>query len=214
MPSNRPGGCTQHASQMQSYHHMTESCMAQFVICAVCLGNQQSGSNSPVGVSLTHDLACRAEGHTGGKYHFPEAPNVAEHHVLSTCIGQLTRDFKHTRLDFAIVEEDGVKKLKVDCHLGKRKSLAVMRTVTSHIQNLFTGVSKVRPRCLLFEPLSCFPPVVHHRAGSAGAVALPCLPCPGRLQMCFLQELSASLSCQPFLPGHRCYDCCSKLRAA
>lgn len=57
--------------------------------------------------------------------------------------GQLTRDFKHTRLDFALVEEDGVKKLRVDCHLGKRKSLAVMRTVTSHIQNLFTGVSKV-----------------------------------------------------------------------
>jgi large subunit ribosomal protein L9e len=56
--------------------------------------------------------------------------------------GQLTRDFKHTRLDFAIVEEDGVKKLRVECHLGKRKSLAVMRTVTSHIQNLFTGVSK------------------------------------------------------------------------
>ena len=67
-------------------------------------------------------------------------------HVLSTCAGQLTRDFKHTRLDFAIIEEDGVKKLKVDCHLGKRKSLAVMRTVTSHIQNLFTGVSKVRLR--------------------------------------------------------------------
>jgi Ribosomal protein L6 len=63
------------------------------------------------------------------------------------CAGQLTRDFKHTRLDFAIVEEDGVKKLRVDCHLGKRKSLAVMRTVTSHIQNLFTGVSKVRLCC-------------------------------------------------------------------
>jgi len=36
-----------------------------------------------------------------------------------------------------------VKKLRLDCHLGKRKSLAVMRTVTSHITNLFTGVSKV-----------------------------------------------------------------------
>ncbi len=58
--------------------------------------------------------------------------------------GQLTRDFKHTRLDFSVVEEEGVKKLRLDCHLGKRKSLAVMRTVTSHIQNLFTGVSKVR----------------------------------------------------------------------
>lgn len=41
------------------------------------------------------------------------------------------------------MEEDGVKRLRVDCHLGKRKSLAVMRTTTSHIQNLFTGVSKV-----------------------------------------------------------------------
>lgn len=83
---------------------------------------------------------------------FPKGPgSSAPHHVsthaVSTHAGQLTRDFKHTRLDFAIVEEDGVKKLRVDCHLGKRKSLAVMRTVTSHIQNLFTGVSKVRLCC-------------------------------------------------------------------
>ncbi len=57
----------------------------------------------------------------------------------------LTRDFKHTHLDFSIVEEEGEKKVKLDCHFGKRKALAVMRTVTSHITNLFVGVTKARP---------------------------------------------------------------------
>ena len=97
-------------------------------------------------------------------------------HGLSPCAGQLTRDFKHTRLDFAIIEEDGVKKLKVDCHLGKRKSLAVMRTVTSHIQNLFTGVSKVRlcrPHMLssVVKFPHCCHPLPGHRADCAGTIA-------------------------------------------
>jgi len=75
--------------------------------------------------------------------------------------GTLTRDFKHTALDFALVDEEkevvdeddegnvtketvktGRKKLLVECHFGKRKALAVMRTTTSHITNLLTGVSK------------------------------------------------------------------------
>ena len=65
------------------------------------------------------------------------------HTASSVTAGQLTRDFKHTALDFSTFEEDGQKKLRVDCHFGKRKSLAVMRTTTSHITNLITGVTKV-----------------------------------------------------------------------
>lgn len=41
-----------------------------------------------------------------------------------------------------MIEEEGEKKLKVDCHLGKRKALASIRTSTSHVQNMITGVTK------------------------------------------------------------------------
>ncbi|GAB4824001.1 hypothetical protein N2152v2_011047 [Parachlorella kessleri] len=56
--------------------------------------------------------------------------------------GTLTRDFKHLAVDMFLSEEEGVKKLNVDCHFGKRKSLAAIRTATSHVQNLITGVTK------------------------------------------------------------------------
>lgn len=48
--------------------------------------------------------------------------------------GTLVRDFKHLAVDMYLVEEEGVKKLKVDCHFGKRKRLAAIRTVCSHVQ--------------------------------------------------------------------------------
>jgi large subunit ribosomal protein L9e len=41
-----------------------------------------------------------------------------------------------------LVEEDGEKKLRVDCHFGRRKALASIRTCTSHVQNMITGVTK------------------------------------------------------------------------
>lgn len=63
----------------------------------------------------------------------------------------MTRDFKHTKLDFEqyteeATEEGGeaARKLRLSCHFGKRKSLAVIRTTVSHITNLITGVTKVR----------------------------------------------------------------------
>ncbi|KAJ9530405.1 component of cytosolic 80S ribosome and 60S large subunit [Haematococcus lacustris] len=56
--------------------------------------------------------------------------------------GTLQRDFKHITVDMYLVEEDGVKKLKVDYHSGRRKKLASLRTVISHVQNLITGVTK------------------------------------------------------------------------
>jgi large subunit ribosomal protein L9e len=56
--------------------------------------------------------------------------------------GTLQKDFKHLGVDMYLVEEDGEKKLKVDLHLGKKKQLASIRTVCSHVQNMITGVTK------------------------------------------------------------------------
>jgi hypothetical protein len=53
--------------------------------------------------------------------------------------GELSRDFKHLAVDMFLCEEDGMKTLKVDCHFGKRKRLASLRTVCSHVKNMITG---------------------------------------------------------------------------
>lgn len=45
-------------------------------------------------------------------------------------------------LDMYLFEEEGVQKLKVDLHSGRRKQLASLRTVVSHVQNLIVGVTK------------------------------------------------------------------------
>ncbi len=41
-----------------------------------------------------------------------------------------------------LIEDEGVKKLRVECHFGRRKSLASIRTCTSHVMNMITGVTK------------------------------------------------------------------------
>ncbi|WIA10470.1 hypothetical protein OEZ86_000603 [Tetradesmus obliquus] len=56
--------------------------------------------------------------------------------------GVLQRDFKHLAVDMYLFEEEGEKKLKVECHFGKKKRLAAIRTACSHVQNLITGVTK------------------------------------------------------------------------
>ncbi len=53
---------------------------------------------------------------------------------LPPVAGTLQRDFKHLAVDMFLTEEEGKKVLKVDCHFGKRKSLASIRTCTSHVQ--------------------------------------------------------------------------------
>lgn len=53
--------------------------------------------------------------------------------------GTLQRDFKHLAVDMFLTEEEGKKVLKVDCHFGKRKSLASIRTCTSHVQVRLRG---------------------------------------------------------------------------
>jgi len=56
--------------------------------------------------------------------------------------GTLVREFKHLNVDVFIGEEEGARALRVDCHFGRRKALAALRTLCSHVQNMITGVSK------------------------------------------------------------------------
>ena len=55
-------------------------------------------------------------------------------YLLMCSAGSLTRDFKHLAVDMFLFEEDEKKMLKVECHFGKRKNLAAIRTVCSHVQ--------------------------------------------------------------------------------
>jgi large subunit ribosomal protein L9e len=57
-------------------------------------------------------------------------------------LGALDREFKHMSLDMTIVEADGKKSLKVDIWFGNRENVASLRTVTSHIENMITGVTQ------------------------------------------------------------------------
>ena len=57
--------------------------------------------------------------------------------LTAACLapGELKRDFKHLAVDMHVfTDEDGAKQLRVDCHFGKRKTLAVLRTTTSHVE--------------------------------------------------------------------------------
>ena len=54
--------------------------------------------------------------------------------------GKLERNFKHRQLAMAMV--DGGKKMRVDLWFGKRKNVASVRTITSHIENMIVGVTK------------------------------------------------------------------------
>eukprot|EP00047_Mylnosiga_fluctuans_P001284 m.219635 g.219635 ORF g.219635 m.219635 type:complete len:194 (+) comp10208_c0_seq1:45-626(+) len=53
--------------------------------------------------------------------------------------GTLTREFKHLNLELALV---GKNKLRVDSWFAKRKEVACVRTLCSHIENMITGVTK------------------------------------------------------------------------
>lgn len=57
-------------------------------------------------------------------------------------LGTLTREFKHIAVDIALGEADGSKYMKVDMWFGERKTVAALRTVTSHIENMITGVTQ------------------------------------------------------------------------
>ena len=53
--------------------------------------------------------------------------------------GSLTKEFKHLSVDIYKVDKDTIK---VEKWFGKKKELAAVRTVCSHIENLFKGVTK------------------------------------------------------------------------
>ena len=54
--------------------------------------------------------------------------------------GSLTKAFKHLAVDIYKIDKDTIK---VEKWFGKKKELASVRTVCSHIENLFKGVIKV-----------------------------------------------------------------------
>mmetsp|Transcript_32555 Transcript_32555/g.72414 ORF Transcript_32555/g.72414 Transcript_32555/m.72414 type:complete len:191 (-) Transcript_32555:64-636(-) len=56
--------------------------------------------------------------------------------------GSLQKSFKHLSLDLTMTEIDGGKKIKVDLWFGNRETIAAIRTICSHIENLITGVTK------------------------------------------------------------------------
>lgn len=56
--------------------------------------------------------------------------------------GTLVRSFKHMALDMQHVEKDGKKLLRVDLWFGNRETIAAIRTICSHIENMITGVTK------------------------------------------------------------------------
>ena len=54
--------------------------------------------------------------------------------------GSLSKSFRHLAVDIFMVDKETVK---VEKWFGKRKELAAVRTVCSHITNLCNGVTKV-----------------------------------------------------------------------
>jgi large subunit ribosomal protein L9e len=53
--------------------------------------------------------------------------------------GKLSRSFKHIDVDIQRVSD---AQLKVDLWFGNRKTIAAIRTICSHIENMITGVTK------------------------------------------------------------------------
>lgn len=62
--------------------------------------------------------------------------------------GTLTKSFQHMDLEIVKV---GKNKLRVDVWFAKRKQLACVKTISSHIENLFKGVLYVSPTRLPYH---------------------------------------------------------------
>lgn len=61
--------------------------------------------------------------------------------------GTLKRAFKHLSIDMYMVNK---RLIKVEKWFGTKKELASVRTVCSHIENMFKGVTKVRHCRMIF----------------------------------------------------------------
>lgn len=59
--------------------------------------------------------------------------------------GTLQKNFRH--MDVDIKHDKANNKITVEKWFGKKKELAAIKTVCSHIENLFTGVTKVSEYC-------------------------------------------------------------------
>ena len=65
--------------------------------------------------------------------------------------GSLTKCFKHLAVDIYMPDKNTIK---VEKWFGKKKQLAAVRTVCSHITNLFKGVTKVCIFSYVFSPVT------------------------------------------------------------
>ena len=68
----------------------------------------------------------------------------SRHVTVSGKRGTLEKDFRHLNCDLYKVkdEDSGTVKLRVDLWFGKGKSLAVLRTMITHVHNMIVGVNK------------------------------------------------------------------------
>ena len=57
--------------------------------------------------------------------------------------GTLVRSFRHLNLELTLV---GKKKLRVDVWFAKRKELACVKTICTHVENMMKGVVYVSRR--------------------------------------------------------------------
>jgi len=59
--------------------------------------------------------------------------------------GSLNRDFKHLSLEMEVIgadKEGGPKRIRVQKWFGTTRELAAVRSVCSHLENMFTGVQR------------------------------------------------------------------------
>eukprot|EP00310_Coccolithus_braarudii_P022897 CAMPEP_0183350628 /NCGR_PEP_ID=MMETSP0164_2-20130417/20690_1 /TAXON_ID=221442 /ORGANISM="Coccolithus pelagicus ssp braarudi, Strain PLY182g" /LENGTH=192 /DNA_ID=CAMNT_0025522599 /DNA_START=43 /DNA_END=621 /DNA_ORIENTATION=- len=54
--------------------------------------------------------------------------------------GKLSRSFQNTKVDLQVVNNG--RGVRCELWFGKRKALAMIRTITSHVENMITGVTR------------------------------------------------------------------------
>merc|ERR1711909_251435 len=72
----------------------------------------------------------------------PEGVTLKVNARTVTCVGprgKLIRSFKHLALDMQMIKKD---ELQVNKWFGKKKEIAAVRTVCSHVSNMIRGVTK------------------------------------------------------------------------
>ena len=80
--------------------------------------------------------------------------------------GTLVKSFKHLAVDISMPDK---KTVRVEKWFGKKKELAAVRTVCSHITNLINGVTKVRNMLKIIKDKQFIAAVI-------AKLALKCLP--------------------------------------